>query len=306
MKKLIFLLIILPAIAFSQQSANKAVTSDENLKKSAETFITNWLQSWENKKWAEILSSSNEDGIYYSSVETNALPEVLKGAVDYYKKSITDSKILINSLSTEVFGQAFAMVTARYMETTTNSGNVTYLEYLDVFLLEMNKSSWKIKDWHSQYFAPVIFNTSIDKKWQKGKAEPVWRYSGALNQMYSLLVCFMEDYKKKGTSPAQAGKMMGARFAKEWDQSKGFESLASGMMWNFQTMFNYIEVLERNANTIKFKLDIFQVDKKNWNVTQEEFIEFFQNSLNEIASHMGGTSTIIVEGRQWIITLSKK
>ena len=170
----------------------------------------------------------------------------------------------------------------------------------------MNKSSWKIKDWHSQYFSPVTFNTKIDKKWQKGKIEPFWRFSGAVNQMYSLLMGFMEDYKNKGTSPAQAGKMIGARFAKEWDQSKGFESLASGMMWNFQTMSTDIEVLERNENIIKFKLKAFQVDEKNWNVTQQEFLEFFQNSLNEIASHMGGTCIIVVDGKQWIITLSKK
>ena len=38
-----------------------------------------------------------------SPVETSALPEVLKGTVDYYKKSNTADKILINSLSTEVF-----------------------------------------------------------------------------------------------------------------------------------------------------------------------------------------------------------
>jgi hypothetical protein len=306
MKKLIFLLIILPAISFSQQTEKKAIPSEENLKKSAETFVTNWLQSWENKKWDEILSSSNENGIYYTSVETNALPEVLKGAVDYYKKSITDSKILINSLSTEVFGQAVAMVTARYLEYTTSSGNVTNLEYLDVFLLEMNKSSWKIKNWHSQYFAPVIFNTEIDKKWQKGKIEPVWRFSGTVNQMYSILVGFMEDYKNKGTTPAQAGKMIGARFAKDWDKSKGFAGLASGMMWNFQTMSTYLEILERNENTIKIKLEPFQVDEKNWNVTQQEFLEFFQNSLNEIASAMGGTCIIIIENKQWIVTLSKK
>jgi hypothetical protein len=71
-------------------------------------------------------------------------------------------------------------------------------------------------------------------------------------------------------------------------------------------MFNHIEVLERNENTIKFKVDIFQVDEKNWNVTQQEFLEFFQNSMNEIATYMGGTSIIMVDGRQWIITLSKK
>jgi hypothetical protein len=306
MKKLIFLLIILPTIVFGQQTTQKATSSEENLKKSAETFVTNWLQSWENKKWDEILSSSNDNGIYYTSAETNTLPVVLKRAVDYYKSSITDSKILINSLSTEVIGQTVAMVTARYLEATTDAGNVTNLEYLDLFFLEMNQGSWKIKTWYSQFFAPVIFNKSLDKKMQKGKVEPVWRYFGTVNQMNSFLVCFLEDYKKKGVSPAQAGKMMGARFAKEWDQSNGFAGLSSGMMWNFQTMSSYIEVLERNENTLKIKMDPFQVDEKNWNVTQQEFLEFYQNSLNEIATHMGGTSTTTADGRNWIITLSKK
>ena len=64
MKKLFFLLIIIPAIAFSQQTTIKATASEENLKKSAETYVTNWLKSWENQKWDEILNSSTENGIY--------------------------------------------------------------------------------------------------------------------------------------------------------------------------------------------------------------------------------------------------
>ena len=41
MKKLIFLLILLPVIAFNQNTETKTTTSDANLKKSAETFVAN-------------------------------------------------------------------------------------------------------------------------------------------------------------------------------------------------------------------------------------------------------------------------
>lgn len=300
------MLIILPAIAFSQQTEKKATTSDENLKKSAETFVANWFKYWNDKKYDEILNSVNEDAIYFTQTSTKPLSENFKEFIDYLKKNDGSYNVNTYFYSTDVLSKTLAILTVKYIDSTIIKSNITVTDNFDIITLEMVKGAWKFKNYYSTAFMPVIFNANIDKKWQKGKVEPVWRYSGALNQMYSLLVCFLEDYKKKGTSPAEAGKMMGARFTKEWDQSKGFAGLASGMMWNVQTMFNYIEVLERNENTIKFKLDIFQVDEKNWNITQQEFLEFFQNSLNEIATYMGGTCIIIIDTRQWIITLAKK
>jgi hypothetical protein len=226
--------------------------------------------------------------------------------IDYLKKNEGSYKVNTYSYSTDVLSKTLAILSVKYIDSTIIKSEITVTDNFDIITLEMVKDAWKFKNYYSTAFMPVIFNANIDKKWQNSKVEPAWRFSGAVNQMNSLLVGFMEDYKKKGTSPAQAGKMIGARFAKEWDQSKGFAGLARGMMWNFQTMTTYLEILERNENMIKVKLEPFQFDEKNWNVTQQEFLEFFQNSLGEIASYMGGTCIIIIDNKQWIITLSKK
>jgi hypothetical protein len=306
MKKLILLLILLPVIAFNQNTGTKTTTSDANLKKSAETFVANWFKYWQDKKYVEIINSVNEDASYLNLTSTKPLSQNFKEFIDYLKNNDGRYNVNTYSYSTDVLSKTLAIVSVKYIDSTIIKSDITVTDNFDIITLEMVKGNWQFKNYYSTAFMPVIFNANVDKKWQKGKGDPVWRFSGAVNQMYSMLVGFLEDYKKKGTSTAQAGKMLGARFAKEWDQSKGFSGLASGMMWNFQTMSNYIEVLERNENTIKFKLEPFQVDEKNWNVTQEEFLEFFQNSLNEIATSMGGTCIIIIENRQWVITLAKK
>jgi hypothetical protein len=306
MKRLIFLLIIIPVIAFSQNTDTKTTTSEENLKKSAETFVANWFKYWDDKKYNEILNSVNQDASYINLTSTKPLSKNFNEFIDYLKKNDGSYKVNTYSYATDVLSKTLAIVSVKYIDSTIIKSDITVTDNFDIIILEMVNDAWKFKNYYSTAFMPVVFNANIDKKWQKGKVEPVWRFSGAVNQMFSLVVGFIEDYKKNGTNPAQAGKMMGARFAKVWDQSRGFDGLASGMMWSFQTMSTYVEVLERNENMIKFKIEPFQVDEKNWNVTQQELLEFFQNSLNEIASTMGGTCIIIVDTKQWIVTLSKK
>jgi hypothetical protein len=280
MKKIIFLLIFFPAIVFGQQTAQKASTSDENLKKSAETFVANWFKYWGDKKYDEILKSIDQDANYITLTSTKPLSQNMNEFIDYLKKNEGSYKVNTYSYTTDVLSKTLVVLSVKYIDSTIIKSDITVTDNFDIITLEMVKEAWQFKNYYSTAFMPVVFNANIDKKWQKGKAEPVWRFSGAVNQMFSLLVGFIEDYKKNGTSPSQAGKMMGARFAQFWDQSRGFEGLASGMMWNFQTMTTYVEVLERNENMIKFKFEPFQVDEKKWNVTQQELLEFFQNSFN--------------------------
>ena len=302
MKKFILLLLLAPVIAFGQQTN----AEQEILKKSAETFITNFYKNWENKNWDGILSSYCTDGKFISSTKTGSLSDELKSAVEYFKSNVTDCKITVNSISTEILGQTSALVTVHYLETDNLQGNIRNWDYFDNYLLNMEKGAWKLKNFYSQYFLPVIFDEKVDKQWQIGKADPAWRFIGASNQMMGIFSYFMEDYKKNGTSPAQIGKIIGARFATYWDHSKGFEGLSSGFMWNLQTLSPYIEVLERNEKTVKFKFESFQADVKTWGITQQELLEYFQNAFGEIATSMGGTCSIVEDGKYYVMTMNKK
>lgn len=302
MKKFILLLLLAPVIAIGQQT----VAGQETLKKSAETFITNFYKNWENKNWDEILNSTCKESKYISLARTSDLLDVFKSVVEYYKTDVTDCKIDINSLSSEVLGSTSALMTIRYIETDNMQGDLKKWDYLDIYLLEMDKDVWKIKTYYPQYFPAVVFSDKVDKQWQKGKAEPAWRYIGTCNQMQGLFSYFMEDYKKNGTSASEMGKKVGARFATYWDHSKGFEELTSGFLWVLQTASTYIEVMERNENTVKFKFEPFQADVKTWGITKQEMLEYFQNAFGEIATSLGGTCSIVVDGKYYVMTMNKK
>jgi len=302
MKKFIFLLLIVPVIALGQQTN----AGEETLKKTAETFITNFYKNWENKNWDEILNSAYAEGKIISLAQTGGLTDAFKSTTEYYKTNVTDCKITVNSLSTEVLGPATTLVTARYVKTENINGEIRSWDYLDIYLLEMEKDVWKIKTYYPQYFPAVIFSDKVDKQWQKGKGEPAWRYIGASNQIQGIFSYFMEDYKDTGTSPAELGKMIGARFARYWDNSRGFEGLASGFLWVLQTVSPSIEVLERNETSVKFKYISFQTDEKNWGITQQEMLEYFQNAFGEIATSMGGICSIVEDGKYYVMTIKRK
>lgn len=307
MKKLIFLFIVIPAIAFSQNTQKETPENQDDLKKSAEAFVTNWFKNFEDKKWDKIINLVSEDGTLYTSTQTSALHDEVKSIIEFYQTNVTDYKVEVYSLSTEVFGQTEALVTARYIETGTLKGNIELLDYLDIYLLEMKQGAWKIKTLYSQYFQPVIFSDNVDKKWQTGKAGPYYRFNGALGQMSGISLYFLEEYKKNGKSPAQIGKMVGTRFAKTWDKSSGFEGLSSGFMWVIQSISPYMEVLERNETSVKIKYEnFFKQEVKNWNITDHELLEYFQNAFGEIANHNGGTCSIIEDGKYYVLTLIEK
>lgn len=303
MKKFVFLLIFIPAFAFGQKPAATATAAGKDLKESAEAFVTRFIQCWDDKNWDQIFNSIEETGTYYSAAETTPLPEMAKSTVNYYKYKVTDARTTVNFVSADVYGQNTAMVTVRYLESLKAEGRDRVLDYLDILVLEMKEGNWKISRWYSQCFYPVIVNPAIDEKWQKNVAEPVWRYSGALYQFYNLNCYLIEDNKKNGTSPAQLGKWMGERFAKTWNQSKGFEGLVSGYFWLMQSISPYVEFTERNENIARIKFKFYNPDPEEWNVTENEMLECFRNVLIEIAANMGGTCSIAPDGKFYMMTL---
>jgi hypothetical protein len=296
MKKLIFLLILLPAVAFSQES----------LKKSAENFIISYFKLWEDKKWDVIVNSNSEDGqLIWPNHFVGSLPVSMKSLVERNKSEMTSDKIDVKWISADVMGATSAMVTASYLETTDRSGNVRVTDNLDVYLLELKDGSWKIKKLIPQDNYPLIYNENIDKKFQTGRLGPLPRYDGATGQMGAIMMYELEYFKKNGTNPAELGKLMGSRFAKTWDPSRGFAGLVSGCIWGLQTMSTYIEVLERNESTLKMKFIPFTISE-TWDITEKDMIDMFQNIWNEIANYMGGTCSLVDDGKYWIVTMNKK
>ena len=131
MKKLIFLLILLPTVAFSQ----------DNLKKSAEDFVASYFKLWEDKKWDDILNSLSEDGqIIWPNHFVESLNVSMKSVVERNKSEMTSDKVDIKWISADVMGPTSAMVTASYLETTDRSGNVRMTDNLDVYLLDIQHS----------------------------------------------------------------------------------------------------------------------------------------------------------------------
>lgn len=297
MKKLFFLLILLPAVTFSQ----------ENLKKTAEDFVTGYFKMFEDKKWDNITNSFTEDAqiIFPNQYIANAGSSV-KSMVERSKTEVTSYKVDVKWISADVMGTGSAMVTVSYLETTERSGNVRVTDNLDVYLLVLKEGTWKIKKLIPQDNYVLIFDKSIDKKYQKGKIGPLPRHEGTLIQLNGVSLFNIEEYKKNGIDAAQLGKQTGLRFAKGWDPSLGFEGLASSFLWLLQTMSPYIEVLERNDYSAKYKIMPLMTLVDGWNVTKQDIYDYNQNIFFVIADHMGTNSTLTEDGKYWILTLSKK
>ena len=296
MKKLIFFLILLPTVAFSQ----------ENLKKSAEDFVTSYFKLWEDKKWDEILNSFTDDAQVIGYRSARLVKTALKSMVEGYKINLESYKLDIESISTDVVSPTSAFVTINFLSTEIDkSGKAQVGQGMEMFLLELKDNSWKIKKVIPITSPPVIYNKDVDQKFQTGILSPSSRLNGAMNQMGGIMKYNIEYFKKNGTTPAELGKMMGLRFAKTWDQSLGFAGLVSGFLWSLQTMSTYIEVLERSETTFKVRFVPFSVSE-TWDVTREDILSMFQNNWNEIADYMGGTCSVVDDGKYMLLTLNKK
>ena len=308
MKSILFFVLFIPFLAVAQSSStSENEFSAATLKKSAEDFVLNWFNRFETKSWDNFNDLFFEDAQLYTPAKTTLIKDVSKSLIDHYTNVVTDCDAKIESMSTEIIGQEAALVTVRYLETDVIKDSPVYLDYLDNYLLEKQNGKWKIKRLISNYSQPVLFGSSVASNWKQGKVEPFYRFNGAMGQMAGISLYFMEDYKKKGITPAQLGTEIGSRFASYWDQSKGFTGLASGFMWNIQTTVPYLEVLERNETILKMKFEnAFVPNEKRWDVTRQEVLDYFRNAFGAIAELMGGTCTIEEDGKYYLMTLNKK
>lgn len=297
MKKLIFLLIFLPFVAVSQT----------NLNQSAEEFVKSYFKMFEDKKWDEIPKSFTDDcqmiGANYTPVP---ISNWMNWVLNINKNNLNSDKVDVKWISSDDMGKGVSMVSTRYYETVERSNSsFRTTDNIAVFLVVQNEGKWKIKKWFIQQSYPLLFDDHIDPNYQKGAIGPLPRFDGALNQMSNLMMYNLEYSMKNGQTPTEIGKRMGERYAKTWDQSKGFEGLVSGFVWGLQTGSNYVEILERDENTFKARFILFPISK-TWEVSEQNILDFYKGMWDEIIGYMGGTYTLVVDGRFWVVTMNRK
>lgn len=296
MKRLLFLFIMLPAILFSQ----------ENLKKTAENFVTEYFKLFEEKKWDSIPNAFAEDAqIVWLDGKVSSFSETMKPVLEKYKTDNTSIKTDVKWILTDILGSGSAMVTINFLEATDQKEYIQNTDNIYVFLLEQKDGFWKIKKFIPHQNLPFSFSENIDKKYQTGNAHAIFKAFSAINNSWSFILYDIEYFKEKGVSPAELGKLMGKRFAKSWNQSKGFEGLAEAFTWGLQVMSTHVKVEGRDETTFKAKF-LSPFIHKTWDVTKEELLICTQNVWSEIADYMGATCYLTAEGNNWIITMIKK
>ncbi|MDD2243407.1 MAG: hypothetical protein PHY69_09830 [Dysgonamonadaceae bacterium] len=297
MKKIFFLLIILlPTLVFSQ----------ENIRRSAEDFVIEYFKLFEEKQWDAIPNMYAKDA-QVIWLNRNVLPllETMKPILDKNKTEMTGEKIDVKWILTDVMGTNTAMVYTRYLETTNRLGQIRVTDNMGVFQLEQINGEWKIKKWIPSQNFPLIFNQNIDEKYQMDNMATIAKAGFAIQHGWNILFYNLEYFNKAGTTPAELGRMMGARFAETWDKTKGFEGLANGFIWGLQIMSTYVEVLERNETTFVAKIAPPNT-ASIFDFTKEDLFICCQNIWSEIADYMGGNCTLENQENYWIITLKKK
>ena len=296
MKKLIFILIMLPVVAFSQ----------ENLQQSAENFIISYLKMFEEKKWDEIPNAWAKDAqIVRLDGVISPAAEMIKNVIKNNSPTIVSEKNDIIWIKTDAFDSNTAMVSVRYIETvkrTTDPLRVT--DNVGVFLAVKEEGVWKIKKWILVQNFAINYDNKIDKKYKTNPAASIYRFNSAMSQFWAMIIYNVESSKKSGITPAEAGKAMGIRFVKTWDVSKGFDGLVSGFVWGLQVMSNYVEVLERNEDTLKARF-LPPSNLKGWDVTKDELRITALNVWSEIAKGMGGTCSLTDDGDFWVLEFKR-
>lgn len=296
MKKLFFLFILLPTFVFSQ----------ENLKKSAEDFITGYFKLFEDKKWDEIPGAWAKDAqIVVLDGSISPAAEMIKNVLKNSIPTIVSEKIEIKWIATDAIGSNKAMVSVRYVETIKRTNvPLRATDNIGVFLVVKEEGVWKIKKWIiGQNFA-IVYDNKIDKKYITNPFASLYRFNSANHQLWGMVLYNIENSKKNGISPSDAGKAMGIRFAKSWDVSKGFDGLVSSFVWGLQVFSNYVEVLERNEDTLKARF-LPPSDMKKWNVTRDELRIAVLNEWSEIANYMGGTCSLADDGDYWVLEFNR-
>lgn len=297
MKKLIFLLVLLPF----------GVVGQNDLNKSAEEFVLGYFKMFENKQWDEVPKSLTDDCVFIGANYTPALySTMLSNILRFNRENLISDKIEVKWINADAIGPNAAMVSIHYIENVERSNfSPRSTDNISIFLLVQNEGAWKIKKLIIQQSYPLLVDKQIDQMYQRGALGMLARFDGGLGQMSSVFMYILESSMKGGATPAETGKKIGARFAKTWDQSKGFEGLANGFAYGLQTGSNYVEIMERSETTFKARFRLFPVSP-TWEVTPQNILDMYKGMWDEIVGYMGGTYTLTDDGKFWTVTLNKK
>ncbi|MFA7104285.1 MAG: hypothetical protein WC165_04000 [Dysgonamonadaceae bacterium] len=296
MKKIFLLLIMFPTFLFSQ----------ENMKKSAEDFVTGYFKLFEDLKWDKIPDMYADDAqIIWPNGKIIPKLEAMKPYMDKNKPELISLKIDVKWMLTDITGPNSAMVSTSYISTKNRSGNIEVKDNIEFFLLERKEDIWKIKKEIGNWNFPLVFSDNIDKKYQISNMSAIAKLDVAINQRWYAMYRDIEYFKNNGTSPSEYGKMLGKMYANVWDKSEGFDGLFNGFIWNCEILSKYVEVLERNESSFKVKFSSPAIGEK-WNFTKEDLSNYCGNIWSEIADYMGATCTQTDDGKYWIVTMNKK
>lgn len=296
MKKLIYLLMFLPVFVFGQK----------NTLKTAEDFVVAYFKLFEDKKWDEVPGAWAKDAqIVRLDGGISPALEMINNIIKLNESKVESDKIDIKWISTDAFNATSAMVSVRFTESIKRvSVPLRVTDNIGVFLVVKEKGNWKFKKWITGQNFAIIFENSIDKKYKTDPLASISRYTSACNQFWGMILYNLESSMQSGITAAEAGKTMGLKFAATWDASKGFEELANGFTWGLQVMSNYVEILERNEDTLKARiLPPSNVQQKA--VARENLRIAILNLWSQIAIRMGGECTLTDDGTYWILEFDR-
>ncbi len=307
MKKLFLLSVLLPVMAFSQGSQPMSSAADDTMKKSAENFLNTFYEYYQNKEWEKVLTLLCDDGIYFTETESTALPVYYKLVADYADKLDYSLKIKFKSVQTQIIGQCAAFLTVKVLADYKDKNGTKISEYIRMFLLESTEGSWKIKSIYTYDIDPFIFSEPIDKKWQGGITSSNYQSITATGLLYAFTNFLLTECKNSSVDVSLLGKKYAADWAKGIIDGgmKSFEHYIETLTWYIQAESIYMEVLERSDTTFKVKYQPYNPGASKATFDQE-LTGFFSSYFSELSSYFGGESTLVTEGKYWILTVNKQ
>lgn len=302
MKKFLALFtVIIITVGISRQAFTQTSGNSEDLKKSAEDFVTTWFKNWENKNWDAVTNAITENTTYSDVQVTQPLSSV----IEYMLRSgsMPEMKITVQSVTAQILGSANALVNARYLQETSTNANPKMTEQLDIFLLDLDSNSWKIRNYYSTETFQVNFSPGIEKKWQYGKADLQQRFSNSVSSRTNLLIYILEDNEKRGISAGQVGINLGERYAKLRNQSLGFNDMVYVYTSFLQGISTYLELTERDENHAKFRYDPSLQLLATSDIDAVKLLDYWNNYFLTHASFFGTKASVVQDGNYYILSI---
>ncbi len=154
MKKILLLLFLFPVIALGQ----------EDLKKSAEDFVLNYIKLFQEKKW-DVIQDMYVDDAQMIQPDGKVVP--LRETIKSFFDEVSGIKDDVKQVTVDVTGPNSALVMTRFIETRDWTVKVEVRDFFEIYLLERVEGVWKIKKYYFNMNNPLTFSEAIEEKYQK-------------------------------------------------------------------------------------------------------------------------------------------